>query len=257
MFVVMQDILDLFYTFLWPFARVSAAILASPILSARSVSIRIRIIIAVALTAVIYPSYDWPILDPLSGGGILLLIEQILIGLFMGFILQIAFAAISAAGDFVAISMGLSFAMMADPNNGHQTPVLSQLFVIIATLIFFVTGAHLVLIELFLSSFALVPINESIYNTDFLAAFIEWTSIIFVGGVMIALPLMLTLLIKNMAMGVVSRAAPSLNVFAVGFPAAMLVGFITLVILMPSMSVGFENVWVDSFRFIRTFLGDL
>lgn len=257
MFFVMQDILDLFYTFLWPFARISAAILASPILSARSVSIRIRITIAVALTAIVYPSYDWPILDPLSGNGILLLIEQILIGLFMGFILQVAFAAISAAGDFVAISMGLSFAMMADPTNGHQTPVLSQLFVIIATLIFFVTGAHLVLIELFLSSFMLVPIDQSIYNIDFLDAFIEWTSIIFIGGVMIALPLMLTLLIKNMAMGVVSRAAPSLNVFAVGFPAAILVGFITLVILMPAMSVGFENVWVDSFRFIRTFLGDL
>jgi flagellar biosynthetic protein FliR len=255
MFVVMDDILAFFYSFLWPFTRISAALLVAPVFSARSVSIRLRIVLAAALTFIVYPLYEWPVIDVLTGSGFVLFLQQIALGILMGFILQIAFAAISAAGDYIAVSMGLSFAMMADPNNGHQTPILSQLFVIIATLLFLTVGAHLVLIEMLLDSFRLIPVDEIAFNAELVADFLRWTSIIFTGGMMIALPAMMTLLVKNMAMGVVSRAAPSLNVFAVGFPAAMLVGFVSLVILMPSMTTGMQSLWVDGYSQIQMYLG--
>jgi flagellar biosynthetic protein FliR len=255
MFAVMNDILGAFYTLLWPFTRISAALLVAPIFSARSVNLRFRLALVAALTFVVYPLYDWPIIDVLSGLGLVLLLQQIALGILMGLILQISFGAISAAGDFIAISMGLSFAVMSDPNNGHQTPVLSQLLVILASLLFLTLGAHLVLIEMLLDSFRLMPIDGVRFDQAMVNDFIQWSGIIFAGGMMIALPVMITLLVTNMAMGVVARAAPTLNIFAVGFPAAMLVGFITLVILIPSMTSGMEQIWVESYQQLQTYMG--
>lgn len=255
MFAVMSDILSAFYTLLWPFTRISAALLVAPIFSARSVSVRFRLSLALALTFVIYPLYDWPLIDVLSGAGLILMLQQIALGVLMGLILQIAFAAISAAGDFIAISMGLSFAMMADPNNGHQTPILSQLFVLLASLLFLTVGGHLVLIEMVLDSFRLMPITGVRFDLALINDFIQWSGIIFAGGMMIALPMMITLLVTNMAMGVVARAAPTLNIFAVGFPAAMLVGFVTLVILIPSLTGGMEQLWIDSYQQLQSYMG--
>lgn len=255
MFAVMNDILGAFYTLLWPFTRISAALLVAPIFSARSVNLRFRLALVAALTFVVYPLYDWPIIDVLSGLGLVLLLQQIALGVLMGLILQISFGAISAAGDFIAISMGLSFAVMSDPNNGHQTPVLSQLLVLLASLLFLTLGAHLVLIEMLLDSFRLMPIDGVRFDLAMVNDFIQWSGIIFAGGMMIALPVMITLLVTNMAMGVVARAAPTLNIFAVGFPAAMLVGFMTLVILIPSMTSGMEQIWVESYQQLQTYMG--
>ena len=255
MFAVMNDILGAFYTLLWPFTRISAALLVAPIFSARSVNLRFRLALVAALTFVVYPLYDWPIIDVLSGLGLVLLLQQIALGVLMGLILQISFGAISAAGDFIAISMGLSFAVMSDPNNGHQTPVLSQLLVLLASLLFLTLGAHLVLIEMLLDSFGLMPIDGVRFDLAMVNDFIQWSGIIFAGGMMIALPVMITLLVTNMAMGVVARAAPTLNIFAVGFPAAMLVGFMTLVILIPSMTSGMEQIWVESYQQLQTYMG--
>src|SRR6056300_1325260 len=175
MFVVMDDILAFFYSFLWPFTRISAALLVAPVFSARSVSVRLRITLAAALTFVVYPLYEWPVIDVLTGYGLVLFLQQVALGILMGFILQVAFAAISAAGDYIAVSMGLSFAMMADPNNGHQTPILSQLFVIIGTLLFLALGAHLVLIQMLLDGFKLVPIDTVIVDRDLIWNFLAWS----------------------------------------------------------------------------------
>ncbi|MCP4789796.1 MAG: flagellar biosynthetic protein FliR, partial [Gammaproteobacteria bacterium] len=118
------------YTFLWPMVRVSACMISAPIFSAMSVNVTTRIGMAALFTILIYPLYDWPIIDVMSGFGLLILLEQVVVGVMMGLILQIAFAAISAAGEFISLSMGLGFAMMADPNSGVQTPVVSQFLII-------------------------------------------------------------------------------------------------------------------------------
>ena len=155
MFDVWDDVLALIYTFLWPMTRVSACLLATPIFSAMSVNTTVRVSLAMVLTILIYPLHDWPIVDVLSGVGLVLLMEQVVIGVMMGLILQIVFAAVSAAGEFISLSMGLGFAMMVDPNSGVQTPVISQFMVVLATLVFVSIGGHLILIELLLDSFRL------------------------------------------------------------------------------------------------------
>ena len=255
MYMVWDDIMAILYTFLWPMVRVSAMMLSAPVFSAMSVNVTARISIAAVLTILIYPLHDWPIIDVMSGFGLVMLAEQVMIGVMMGLILQIAFAAISAAGEFISLSMGLGFAMMADPNSGVQTPVVSQFLIILATLIFVSVGGHLILVELLLDSFRYWPIDEPLLTRDHLWSVLEWSVLLFAGAGMIALPAMMVLLLSNAAMGVVSRAAPSLNVFAVGFPLTLLLGIILLTILLPTFFSTVEGLWYEAFLQIRRLLG--
>ena len=255
MFAVWDDVLALFYTFLWPMTRISACLIATPILSSMSVNTRLRVSLAMVLTILIYPLHDWPIVDVLSGAGLVLFLEQVVIGVMMGLILQIVFAAVSAAGEFISLSMGLGFAMMADPNSGVQTPVISQFLVILATLVFVSIGGHLILIELLLDSFRLWPIGKPQLEMAMVWDLLQWSVLLFTGATMIALPAMVVLLLTNSAMGVVSRAAPSLNVFAVGFPLTLLMGIVVLIVLLPSFMGNVQSLWFEAFQQIRLLLG--
>ena len=255
MIILWDDIIDWFYTFLWPFSRVSAVLLVAPIFSSTLVTVRMRISLALLLTFLIYPLYDWPIIDVTSGLGFVLFLQQVLIGVAIGIIMHFAFAAITSAGAFIATSMGLSMAVVADPVNGHQSPVLAQFLLVIATLVFLSIGGHLIIIEMMLDSFRLIPINEFYVNREMFWAILQWSSLIFSGGVMIALPAMVTMLLTNSAMGVISRAAPALNVFAVGFPASLFFGLIMIYLLVPFFGSGMENVWFRCFEYVRIFLG--
>tara|TARA_B110000879_G_scaffold88086_1_gene121131 strand:- start:225 stop:998 length:774 start_codon:yes stop_codon:yes gene_type:complete len=255
MFAVWDDVLALLYTFLWPMTRISACLIATPIFSSMSVNTRLRVSLAMVLTILIYPLHDWPIVDVLSGAGLMLFLEQVVIGVMMGLILQIVFAAVSAAGEFISLSMGLGFAMMVDPNSGVQTPVISQFLVVLATLVFVSIGGHLILLELLLDSFRLWPIGEPQLEMAMVWDLLQWSALLFTGAAMIALPAMVVLLLANSAMGVVSRAAPSLNVFAVGFPLTLLMGIGVLIVLLPSFMGNIQNLWFEAFQQIRLLLG--
>ena len=255
MIILWDDIIDWFYTFLWPFSRISAVLLVAPIFSSTLVTVRTRISLALLLTFLIYPLYDWPIIDVTSGLGFVLFLQQVLIGVAIGIIMHFAFAAITSAGAFIATSMGLSMAVVADPVNGHQSPVLAQILLVLATLVFLSIGGHLIIIELMLDSFRLIPINEFYVNREMLWAILQWSSLIFSGAIMIALPAMVTMLLTNSAMGVISRAAPALNVFAVGFPASLFFGLVMIYLLIPFFGSGMENVWFRCFEYVRIFLG--
>lgn len=255
MIILWDDIIDWFYTFLWPFSRISAVLLVAPIFSSTLVTVRTRISLALLLTFLIYPLYDWPIIDVTSGLGFVLFLQQVLIGVAIGLIMHFAFAAITSAGAFIATSMGLSMAVVADPVNGHQSPVLAQILLVLATLVFLSIGGHLIIIEMMLDSFRLIPINEFYVNREMLWAILQWSSLIFSGAIMIALPAMVTMLLTNSAMGVISRAAPALNVFAVGFPASLFFGLVMIYLLIPFFGSGMENVWFRCFEYVRIFLG--
>jgi len=218
-----------------------------------SVNTTMRVSLAMILTILIYPLHDWPVVDVLSGAGLIMLLEQVVIGVMMGLILQIVFAAVSAAGEFISLSMG--FAMMVDPNSGVQTPVISQFMVILATLVFVSIGGHLILIELLLDSFRLWPIGEPQLEMAMVWDVLQWSILLFTGAGLIALPAMIILLLTNSAMGVISRAAPSLNVFAVGFPLTLLMGIVVLIVLLPTFMGNIQNLWFEAFQQIRTLLG--
>ena len=218
----------------WPFLRISALFLAAPIFSAGSVPVRVRVLIAVSITALITPMLP-PVaeVDMLGPAGFVVAAQQILIGTAMGFTLQMVFAAVVIAGQSLAMTMGLGFAMSVDPQNGVQVPVMSQLYTILATLIFLAVDAHLKLIEYLVESFTLLPVGLFGWRDDFGLDVALWASQMFASSLLLALPVLTAVLLINITFGVITRAAPQLNIFAVGFPVTILAGFVFIYITLP------------------------
>lgn len=248
------DIVNRFYTFLWPMLRISALLLTAPLFSISAVPRRVRVLAALALTWFIYPLVDWPLIDPMSAPGLVEIVNQIFIGCVMGLTLQVVVAAVVTAGQALANAIGLSMATLIDPTLGN-VPILSQFLLIMAVLIFVGTGGHLLLLSVLLKSFSAVPIGQSMLNQAVWGKLIAWSSMIFTGALLISLPVMAVLLLINAGLGVVTRAAPSLNIFAVGFPAMMLVGFLACMLTMESMGLRLQWLWVQAFEVLDDLLG--
>lgn len=248
------DVVERFYTFLWPMLRISALMISAPIFSLSAFSLRLRILLALVLTWLIYPLHKWPLLDPSTAPGLVEVFNQIMIGAVMGLILQVVVGAIVVGGQSIAAAMGLSMANMLDPNMGN-VPVISQLMIVMSTLIFVGFGGHAILLGLISESFYSLPIGTSILNQNIYGRVLQWSSMVFLGAVLMALPVMVSLLFINIGMGVVTRAAPSLNIFAVGFPAMIIAGFLILIISMESIGARIEWLWVQGFNVVRDVMG--
>ena len=244
------------HQYYWPFLRISSLFMASPIFSSASVPVRMRVLMAVAITALITPSLPLPPeMDLLGPAGVLVAGQQVVIGLAMGFLLQMIFAAVVIAGQTLAMTMGLGFAMSVDPQNGVQVPVLSQLFMILATLVFLAMNGHLVLIEYLVKSFTLMPVGLTGWRADFGLEVALWASQMFVSALLLALPALSAVLLINISFGVITRAAPQLNIFAVGFPVTILAGFVFIYIaLSPTITLMirmFDEGLAQAFQLLR------
>jgi flagellar biosynthetic protein FliR len=252
--VLANDIVQRFYLFLWPMLRISALLLSAPFFSLRALNVRLRILLAGALTWMVFPMHDWPTIDPVSATGLLEMFNQVGIGLLMGLTLQVCTAAMVLAGQALSNSIGLSFASMLDPNLGN-VPVLAQFMVIVSTLIFISLGGHTLIIGLVMDSFNTLPIGKGLLTADAWAHFVIWSSMMFLGAVLLALPVMITMLFVNLGLGVATRAAPSLNIFSVGLPAMMIAGFLVFMVALPSMGGRIQWVWLQGFHEVRAQMG--
>jgi flagellar biosynthetic protein FliR len=248
------EILDKFLVVIWPMLRLSAFLAFTSIFSIRAVNMRIRVLLGFAMAFLVSQQLDIPRIDPLSADGLVEIFRQILIGLTMGLVSQVASAAMVVAGQAVSGSMGLSIANMMDPNMGN-VPVISQFFNILGTLVFLGMGGHLIVFGLVLESFQLIPIGQPFFSQDMLGKMINWSAMMFLGALLIGLPVMMTLLFINVGLGFVARAAPSLNIFTVGFPALILTGFVILIFSMGENVARIQWVWTQAFMVLRSFLG--
>ena len=254
MTLLAADIVERFYTFLWPMLRISAMLLTAPIFSLDALTLPIRIMLALVLTFFIYPMVDWPVLDPISAIGFFEIVNQLFIGAMMGLMLQVAIGAIVLAGQTIAGSMGLSMASMYDPNVGN-VPVISQFLVILSTMIFLGFGGHVIMISMIMDSFTALPIGQSVLNQASFAKVVAWSSMMFLGAVLIAMPVMVSLLFINISLGIITRAAPSLNIFSVGFPASIAAGFLILIISLESIIGRMRWLWTQAFLHARDLMG--
>ena len=244
--LILDDLVQILITGLIPFLRISALLLAAPLVSLRVVSVRIRIALAIVLTAFIFPMLDLPVIDATSADGIRLIVHELFIGILFAIVLQVVNAAMVLAGQSMSMSMGLGMAQTIDPNAG-QVPVLSSFLVVLSTLIFLSVGGHLIMIKLILQSFEVLPIGGAVMVKETLANVIEWTAMAFLGAVLVALPIMLTMMLINLCIGIVTRAAPALNIFAVGFPAMVLTGMVLVVVYMVNIGHRIEWIWLEAF----------
>jgi len=248
------DIVERFYTFLWPMLRVSALLLAAPVFSLRALNLRIRVLLALSLTWMVYPLHQWPRIDPVSAAGIVEIFNQLAIGLLMGMTLQVVTASLLVCGQSISNAMGLSMANMLDPNLGN-VPVIAEFLLILSTLIFVGLGGHAMLLGLVVESFSSMPIGSPLISYEAWAHLVGWSSMIFMGAILTAMPVMVTLLFINIGLGVATRAAPSLNIFSVGFPAMIVAGFAVLMLSLPSIAGRIQWLWLQGFLQVRGVVG--
>lgn len=238
--------------FFWPFLRFGALFLASPIFGARTVPVRVRLILAVAVTLVIQPTLPYlPSIEPLSTDGMFVIFQQLSIGLLIGLVMQLMFATLVMAGQVIATTMGLGFASAVDPQNGVQVTMLGQFYLISATLFFLAIDGHLVLLRVLADSFVAIPISTNPISIDIFWSIALFAGEMFVAAVRIALPTMIGVLLVNLAFGVMTRAAPQLNIFAVGFPTTMLAGFVLMFLSLPVLSPLLTDLFFNGFSFLR------
>lgn len=236
---------------LWPFMRIGACFMVVPLFSASAVPMRLRIVIAGALTLLVVPLLPPPPPIPLlSAAAVTVLAQQIVIGVVLGFVLQITFDALVMGGQLLANTMGLSFAFNVDPLHGTGTPVLGQFYSLVATLTFLALNGHLAIVQALVDGFSTLPVGTSGLGTEGLWQVVLWGSQLFRGALMVALPGLAALLVVNLAFGVVSRAAPTLNLFAVGFPVTLIAGLLIVIAGLPAVQSGFMALVNEAFGLI-------
>ncbi|MCC6207673.1 MAG: flagellar biosynthetic protein FliR [Gammaproteobacteria bacterium] len=243
--------------FLWPLFRVGALIMVAPILGVRVVPMRFRVGIALALTLVIVPLLPpGPQVDPVSAHGILISGAQILTGLAMGFLMRLVFSAVEMGGNLIGQTMGLGFAQMMDPANGVTVPVVSQFYIVLATLTFLALNGHLILIEALVDSFRAIPVALEPISGNGLWVMLEWSGWIFKGALVISLPALASLLLVNAAFGVMMRAAPQLNIFVIGFPISLMLGFIFILLSLPLFVPQFTSMTESAFDALHSMMAE-
>lgn len=241
--------------FLWPFVRMLALVSTAPIFGDPAVSRRVKVIIAVLLTIVLGPTLGpMPTTPVVSAGGLWILIQQVLIGAAMGFCMRMVFAAVQAAGEYISLQMGLSFASFFDPMNGGSTMVVARLLNMLAMLIFLALDGHLLLVAALADSFHTLPVADAPLSAGGWLFLVQAGGQVFTTGLMLSLPLVTALLTLNLAMGILNRASPQFSIFAVGFPLTLLAGILMLELLMPRLGAFLEPRFAASLAGVTNFV---
>lgn len=241
----------------WPLARVLALIMTAPLLSEKSISKKVKIGLGVMITYVLLPSLPPTNVTLFSVGGFWLLIQQILIGVAIGFTMQFAFAAVRTAGEVIGLQMGLSFATFFDPASRLNMPVLARFLDMLAMLLFLSFNGHLWLISMVADSFHTLPIGGDPINGNAFLALTKAASLIFLNGLRLALPLITLLLTLNLALGLLNRVAPQLSVFAIGFPVTLSIGIIFISLMMPLLAPFCEHLFSEVFDLLASVLSEM
>jgi len=226
---------------LWPFIRTLALFAGMPVFSQRQVPARVRIGLALFIAVAAQPSLPAMPVIPLDSLPQLLAVtgQQLLIGLAMGFAVRVVFAALEFAGELIGLQMGLNFAGFFDPSTGSQGTSTSRFLGSMVAFLFVAINGHLMLINSLVESFQAFPVGEEPFRFLRIAQPQVWGAEIFRMGLWIALPLITMLMFVNLVLGIISRVAPQLNVFSVGFPLTVSIGLIGMVATLPLMQTPF------------------
>ena len=226
---------------LWPLTRVLGVIATAPIFSHNSIPNQVKLGLGLMLTLIIMPTLPpLPQFEIISFQGLLILVQQLVIGLAIGFSMRLVFSAVDLAGQLIGMSMGLGFASFYDPQSQGQSTAVNQFLVLLAMLIFLSLDGHLMIVSAIADSFNSMPIAVNGGGIDPMKIAM-WGETIFSAGLLLALPAVTALLITNMALGILTRTAPQLNLFGIGFPITLSIGFVVLALALPGMLKPIEN----------------
>jgi flagellar biosynthetic protein FliR len=220
--------------------RPGAAFLAAPVFGAAFVPVQLRLIIslAIGIPALAATNFTLPVDGLASIEGFMLVLGEVLAGLALGFAVQIGFSAAVIGGETIGNAMGLGFAAMMDPTTGQNNPAVAQFLSILGTFLFLAIGGHLALAAIVVESYRALPPGEAWMTAESLYGLVLFGGVLFAAGLSIALPVAFAIVLVQIVMGMLARSAPALNLFAVGFPAALLAGIVLLAMAAPVMGEG-------------------
>lgn len=235
--------------FVWPLVRILGLLMVAPVFGHRSVPARVKVGLGIFIALIVAPTLPpMPQVGLGSWQGLFILVQQLLIGIAIGFTMRVVFAAAELAGEVVGLQMGLGFASFYDPQSAGQTLVLARFFNLLAMLVFLAVNAHLLVLGLLAESFQILPVSTGPLAAEGFRNVAAFGSMIFVVGLQLALPLIAVLLMTNLALGILTRSAPQLNVFAIGFPITLGVGLIILDFSMPYFAPQIEHLIQQSLK---------
>ena len=233
----------------FPLSRILGLLATAPVFNNAALPVRIRLIAGLAIALALAPALPpLPVIPAGSWLGLAVLAEQILIGVMLGFTLRITFAAVDIAGELIGLQMGLGFATFFDPGSGGQTPVVSEFLGLLTALVFLAMNGHLLALTVLAESFTLLPVSTTPIHAAAFSSLMAWSSTLFSTGVLLALPLITALLVANIALGVLARIAQQLNLFAVGFPITLALGFLVLLLSLPYIGAAMEGLFTRGFQ---------
>ncbi|EKM94102.1 flagellar biosynthesis protein FliR [Stutzerimonas degradans] len=241
--------------FLLPLFRIAALLMSMPIIGTQLVPPRVRLYLALAITLVLAPTLGpMPLVEALSVRALLLIAEQILIGVMLGFVLQLFFQVFIVSGQLLAMQMGLGFASMVDPANGVSVPVLGQFFNMLVILLFLAMNGHLVVLEILTESFVTLPVGGGLSTNHLweVASKLGW---VLGAGLLLVLPAITALLVVNLAFGLMTRAAPQLNIFSIGFPLTLVLGLVIVWIGMADILAQYQIFVGEALAMLRDLVG--
>ncbi|NDL72146.1 flagellar biosynthetic protein FliR [Vreelandella alkaliphila] len=241
--------------FLWPFARITAFMAASPLWGHASIPNQAKVGLAALVTVVIAPILPaMPNVPIMSWAGLGIMVEQLLIGVAIGLVMHIMFAVVQAAGEFIGLQMGLAFASFFDTSSGTNIMVLSRILYMITLLMFLALNGHLMVLEALVMSFETLPIGIGALNPNAFELLARYAGTIFASGMLLALPVVGALLIINLSLGILNRSAPQLTVFNIGFPTSLTVGLTLLMVLMTDIGRFLQQLFSQSLAFIQSLI---
>jgi len=238
---------------LLPLVRVLGLVSTAPILNHSAIPKRIKLLIGGVIALIIMPTIPpVPTIDIFSFNGVLIIAKEVLIGLAMGFSMRLLFSAVELAGHLIAMTMGIGFATFFDPQTHGQSNAISQYLVVIVSLIFLTLDGHLLMISAMSQSFHSMPIANT-EAIDFMAI-VKMGQIIFQTGLILSMPLVTALLITNMALGILTKTAPQLNIFGIGFPITIFVGLLLMILTMPTLLAPVKALIEQSFTHMHSII---
>lgn len=234
--IQLQQIEALLAGFLMPLFRITPFITALPVFN-NNIPLPVRVYLSVWVAAIVSTNLaPEHLVHSLADITFLMVAQQILIGLALGFTLRLVYAAVEVGGYMIGQQMGLGFAALQDPINGAQVPHISRFYTIMATLLFLAIDGHLVLIRILVDSFTSLPVTGGTIPPEALQELAAWGGRIFTGAMVLSLPAVTALLLANVAFGVITRATPQLNILVVGFPVTLIIGFAIMLMGLPALA---------------------
>ena len=231
-------------TFLWPLARILGLLMTAPFFSDSGIPTTVKILLGGVITAAIAPTLGaLPTAGIGSWEGIAILIREVVIGAALGFLLQVMYGAVQLAGEMIGTQMGLGFSTIYDPASQSSTDTVSALLTTLAALVFFAIDGHLAMLGALTQTFQTLPIGGGALHAAGMQQLAAYGGVLCLHGVTMALPMTFTMITVNLALGMLSRAAPQLNIFSIGFPVTLGCGIVMLSLGLPEWMRAFDVLW--------------